>query len=477
MFLDHKTLYYDVEPFLFYIVAEVDQLGAHFVGYFSKEKRSPLNYNVSCIMTLPIRQRRGWGNFIIDISYLLSRKERRLGSPEKPLSDLGLLSYRNYWTLAVFYYLRTAPDRVTFEDISRATAMTAEDVFYVLREQDMITVSDGQSGRIRAPATSKYKSRDNTGSNTAKGIPSGRARGASSASRATATEKDKESALAVPRDYSIHFDRDYVIAHLKNYEAKGYLSVRPEKLHWTPFLVSRTFPQSDDPTISDSVNNHFVPDDLAVTHITHAHGPSMSTAAETDVVKATSETAQKESTASDMRDSLTEGSDDAREVNESAALGLLTSSQTQSNGVVASAVASEEDKVSSPPPRKRLHDTGQPDVIVPSKQPEDSTMQLPSLEMGSTRPEDRSGAASAFSSSNTPKRTDRKRDASSNSLTDVSPRARKQQQHLESGGKTARAGVTSSPGGMVYIDDDLLDEDAYGSSDEDAPGSDDPMLV
>jgi hypothetical protein len=68
MFLDHKTLYYDVEPFLFYVVAEMDELGAHFVGYFSKEKRSPLNYNVSCIMTLPIRQRRGWGNFIIDIS-------------------------------------------------------------------------------------------------------------------------------------------------------------------------------------------------------------------------------------------------------------------------------------------------------------------------------------------------------------------------------------------------------------------------
>ena len=68
MFLDHKTLYYDVEPFLFYVVAELDERGSHFVGYFSKEKRSPLNYNVSCIMTLPIRQRRGWGNFLIDIS-------------------------------------------------------------------------------------------------------------------------------------------------------------------------------------------------------------------------------------------------------------------------------------------------------------------------------------------------------------------------------------------------------------------------
>ena len=40
LFLDHKTLYYDVEPFLFYILVEVDQHGHHFVGYFSKEKES-----------------------------------------------------------------------------------------------------------------------------------------------------------------------------------------------------------------------------------------------------------------------------------------------------------------------------------------------------------------------------------------------------------------------------------------------------
>lgn len=67
MFLDHKTLYYDVEPFLFYVMTEVDEGGARFVGYFSKEKRSP-HFNVSCIMTLPVRQRKGWGNLLIDFS-------------------------------------------------------------------------------------------------------------------------------------------------------------------------------------------------------------------------------------------------------------------------------------------------------------------------------------------------------------------------------------------------------------------------
>ncbi|GMS97225.1 hypothetical protein PENTCL1PPCAC_19400, partial [Pristionchus entomophagus] len=36
MYIDHKTLLYDVEPFLFYIVTNNDDKGCHFVGYFSK---------------------------------------------------------------------------------------------------------------------------------------------------------------------------------------------------------------------------------------------------------------------------------------------------------------------------------------------------------------------------------------------------------------------------------------------------------
>jgi len=121
MFLDHKTLYYDVDPFLFYVITETDEMGARFVGYFSKEKRSPSN-NVSCIMTLPVRQRRGWGNALIDFSkfpcfrfhpslmyftigYLLSKREARVGTPEKPLSDLGFVTYRNYWVLVIYRHV------------------------------------------------------------------------------------------------------------------------------------------------------------------------------------------------------------------------------------------------------------------------------------------------------------------------------------------------------------------------------------
>lgn len=119
--------------------------------------------------------------------------------------------------------------------------MTTEDIFYVLREQDMIIVAESQTGS-RAPATAKYKSREGGASSSSSRGRRGRPRGGGAANRAAAAHKDKEDALAVPSEYRIHFDRAYVEAILSKYEAKGYLKVRPEKLHWTPFLVTRAFP-------------------------------------------------------------------------------------------------------------------------------------------------------------------------------------------------------------------------------------------
>ena len=77
LFLDHKTLYYDVEPFVFYVLTQNDSKGNHLVGYFSKEKACQQRYNLSCIMTMPQYQRMGYGQFLIDFSYVFNIPHRR----------------------------------------------------------------------------------------------------------------------------------------------------------------------------------------------------------------------------------------------------------------------------------------------------------------------------------------------------------------------------------------------------------------
>lgn len=104
LYIDTKTLFYDVDPFLFYVLTKNDKYGSHVIGYFSKEKHCPQKYNVSCIMTLPQYQRQGYGRFLIEFSYLLSKREGVHGSPEKPLSDMGRASYYAYWDSVIIEY-------------------------------------------------------------------------------------------------------------------------------------------------------------------------------------------------------------------------------------------------------------------------------------------------------------------------------------------------------------------------------------
>nr|XP_033797274.1 histone acetyltransferase KAT6B isoform X9 [Geotrypetes seraphini] len=150
LFLDHKTLYYDVEPFLFYVLTKNDEKGCHLVGYFSKEKLCQQKYNVSCIMIMPQYQRQGFGRFLIDFSYLLSRREGQVGSPEKPLSDLGRLSYLAYWKSVILEYLSCHHEKhISIKGISRYTGMCPHDIATTLQQLSMIDRKEDKFVLIR----------------------------------------------------------------------------------------------------------------------------------------------------------------------------------------------------------------------------------------------------------------------------------------------------------------------------------------
>merc|ERR1712079_884732 len=123
-FLDHKTLYFDVEPFLFYVMTTADSSGCHIVGYFSKVKNSVYNYNVS---------------------YFLSRAENKIGSPEKLLSDLGLMTYRAYWKDVLLEYICNYPEReISIKAFCDEMGINPYDIVSTLQSLGMIKYWKGQ---------------------------------------------------------------------------------------------------------------------------------------------------------------------------------------------------------------------------------------------------------------------------------------------------------------------------------------------
>ncbi|EGE04912.1 mst2 [Trichophyton equinum CBS 127.97] len=151
-----------------------------------KEKRPSSSNNVSCILTLPIHQRKGYGNLLIDFSYLLTRLEGRTGSPEKPLSDMGLVSYRNYWRLVLCYKFRDKKSPTSITAISEQTGMTPDDV---------ISALEGLSALVRDPVT---------------------------------------------KTYALRLDYDFFERYIESWEKKGYVKLNPNSLVWTPYIMGRS---------------------------------------------------------------------------------------------------------------------------------------------------------------------------------------------------------------------------------------------
>ena len=145
LFLYHKAAYYAPGEFYFYIVCFNDVRGAHPAGFFSKEKKRDCGNNLACILTFPCYQKMGIGTFLVSLSYEFSKIEKLPGSPEKPLSDLGLLTYRAYWKDAIIQCLWEHRDeQLSLNSISNYTGMKIEDINTALKDGGFLKKVDGE---------------------------------------------------------------------------------------------------------------------------------------------------------------------------------------------------------------------------------------------------------------------------------------------------------------------------------------------
>jgi hypothetical protein len=71
------------------------------------------------------------------MSYELSRKEGRVGTPERPLSDLGKLSYRSFWRDTILDVLAETTlnktGSLSVNDIRAHTMIKSEDIIATLQ--------------------------------------------------------------------------------------------------------------------------------------------------------------------------------------------------------------------------------------------------------------------------------------------------------------------------------------------------------
>lgn len=142
LFLDNKSVFYDVASFNYYVLVHTPSniptpspSHSQIVGFFSKEKMSWDNNNLACILVFPPWQRKGFGKILMGISYELSKREGRIGGPEKPLSELGRRGYTRFWEGRVAQAVLGIKTKTTLTvgEIAQRCWILPEDVIFTLQ--------------------------------------------------------------------------------------------------------------------------------------------------------------------------------------------------------------------------------------------------------------------------------------------------------------------------------------------------------
>lgn len=131
-FISGKVAYHEVEHFMFYILTA--KVGAghseEVVGYYSRDKDLSLNQTMSCLFIFPAYMKKGYGSFLIDHSYKMARKLDLIGSPEKPLSSMGLRAFRKYWCRVINEYVENARNhsKISLKLMSNELSICEKDI-------------------------------------------------------------------------------------------------------------------------------------------------------------------------------------------------------------------------------------------------------------------------------------------------------------------------------------------------------------
>lgn len=145
LFIDHKACQFDIDDFDFYVLYVVDDEGMRFVGYFSRDLESETDDVVSSIVILPHYRRRGYGGFLIDVSYEISRRCERIGGPERPLSDLGRDTFLHFWKArALEALLADSGGTVILKDLIEGTWIQKKDLIQALNELGVGELAKGK---------------------------------------------------------------------------------------------------------------------------------------------------------------------------------------------------------------------------------------------------------------------------------------------------------------------------------------------
>ena len=101
--------------------------------------------NLSCFMVLPPYQCKGYGKLFISLSYYLSKKVERICGPERPLSDMGKICYKSYWTDILLQELKRNRGSLSIKELSDLTMIRECDIIFTLQELNLIKYGKDQN--------------------------------------------------------------------------------------------------------------------------------------------------------------------------------------------------------------------------------------------------------------------------------------------------------------------------------------------